>query len=191
MSAVAVLPVASRSSVVRCAPCGVSRPAGHVHCYACGRKLGVPLKKVPAWGGLMRSAGWVRGRVERLVRKAPPRAAVAGAGIGAPVGPTPLVLMPMPSRPLEARTWGDRAARWYAALSALGVAAWLLVGRPVTVPAACTPGAATSNQACTWLDTQRTQVLGEVGKVAEAQRPVVAARLADLAALVGSGGRTG
>jgi hypothetical protein len=98
-----------------------------------------------------------------------------------------IVQLPVrPVRVVDGRTWGDRMARWYVGVTAVGVAVWLGTGQAVTVPAACAPVEAPT-EACVWLDGQRSQLQREVGKVADTQRPFVAQRLSDLASLVGSG----
>lgn len=185
--------VPSRSAVVRCERCGVSRPAGHAYCYACGRLLGARGRQGPGWGGVVRTAerAWAGlSGLTWLPRRKPPLAAQT------PIS-SQVQLMPLPVRPMrlpEARTFTDRAARWYVGLTVVAVGMWLGTGQAVTVPAACAPvssGAQAPSEACAWVDAQRTVVQREVGKVADAQRPVVAQRLAELAALVGSSGAAG
>ena len=173
------LPTVTRSSVIRCTKCGSSRPAGHVHCYACGAKLGVPAHA--AWLAPLRALVGVAGSAGTAVRRLiPPRRHAAA------LNPPPFTVVPSPTmsfvnRPFQGRTRIDRVARWYMTLSLAAAGLWY-VATPHTVPTAV----AAPTEACTWLDTQRAQLTAEAGRLADPYRPAVAQRLADLASLVGS-----
>lgn len=170
------LPTVTRSSVIRCARCGASRPAGHVHCYACGTKLGVPPRS--KWIAPLRTiAGGVASTFQRLTR--PRRAAPATTPPTFTVVPPPT--LPFSQRPLQLRSRTDRIARWYMTLSLAAAGIWY-IATPHTVPTAV----AAPSEACAWLDTQREQVTAEAARLADPYRPAIAQRLADLATLVGS-----
>ena len=169
------LPTVTRTSVIRCAKCGASRPAGHVHCYACGAKLGVPPRA--KWIAPLRTlAGTAAATFQRFVR---PRRAPAATT------PPPFTIvpptLPLSQRPLQLRSRTDRIARWYMTLSLAAVGVWY-VATPHTVPTAV----AAPREACAWLDTQRQQLTAEAVRLADPYRPMIAQRLADLATLVGS-----
>jgi hypothetical protein len=173
------LPTVTRSSVIRCAKCGASRPAGHLHCYACGTKLGVPPrgKWMTPLHTLASSAGLVGAAFQRLARS---RRAVPATT------PPPFTIVPPPTlpfsqRPLQLRSRTDRIARWYMTLSLAAAGVWY-VATPHTIPTA----AASPSEACAWLDSQRAQLTAEAGRLADPYRPAIAQRLADLATLVGS-----
>ena len=174
------IPVVTRAAIVRCTRCGVSRPAGHVHCYACGAKLGMPSRA--SWSRPLHA--FVRAAAATMRRFAPAR---HGSAPSTPppftVVPPPPHAMPFGQRPLKARSRFDRFARWYMALSLAAVGVWY-VATPHTIPTA----AASPSEACTWLDTQRAQLTAEAGRLAEPYRPTVAQRLADLAGWVGQAG---
>ena len=87
---------------------------------------------------------------------------------------------------LHVRTFGDRVARWYVMLSAVGAMAWLVWGSPSVLPASAAGGLATPSEACAWIDAQRVQLTGEATRLVEAQRGGIAQRLGDLAVAVGS-----
>ena len=170
------IPVVTRAAIVRCTRCGVSRPAGHVHCYACGAKLGTP-SRAARTAPLQWFARFAAATVRRI---APVRRRAA------PVTPPPFTVMPPPTmpfaqRPLKVRTRFDRLARWYMALTLAAVGLWY-VATPHTIPAA----AASPSEACAWLDSQRAHLTAEAGRLADPYRPTIAQRLADLAGWVGA-----
>ena len=184
MSAVLSTPAlaASRLSVISCGKCGVSRPAGHLHCFACGARLD---GRVSGAGKL----GSVRQRASALF-------ATVRRGSGATIR---RLLVRMPKAPrsprqgsltktyappvFRRRTWGDRIARGYVYASFAAVSLWFVAGSNGAVPVAA---GAPVTEACAWVDTQRLHILAEAGRAADTHRPGIAQRLVELAGLVGS-----
>jgi hypothetical protein len=173
-------PVRSQT-VIRCGRCGGSRPVGHAHCYACGARLTGRGEKrgrrvgLPSWSGVRSWAGWAKvGAAARLFTRRPRITGFDG-------------------RTVEFRTWGDRAARWYVALSVVGVAAWFVAGPAVILPVRADSAGGAGvvsvgpSEACAWMDGQRVQLMGEAGRLTETQRGELARRLGELAAAVGRG----
>lgn len=162
-------------TVIRCGKCGGSRPAGHAHCYACGARLTGQMEKrgrvrLPNWSEVR---GWpVLGRAGQLFSR---RARVVSYG-------TPV---------LELRTWGDKAARWYVALSIMAVAAWYVASASLALPARADGSGGVGavvvspSEACAWMDGQRVQLTNEAGRRLDAARGEMARRLGELAAVVG------
>ena len=164
-----VRPLTPSATTIRCGKCGGSRPVGHAHCYSCGAKLTGRAersgRRLPALRWHSVQAGW-----RALGRVLPKR--VPATNSGQPV--------------LHARTFGDRVARWYVTLSAVGAMAWLVWGGASVVPASAAGGLTTPSEACAWIDAQRVQLTGEATRLVEAQRGGIAQRLGDLAVAVGS-----
>ena len=157
------------ATTIRCGKCGGSRPAGHAHCYSCGAKLTGRAERtgrhLPGLRWHSVQAGW------RALRRVLPKRRPA-ANDGQPV--------------VHARTFGDRVARWYVTLSAVGAMAWVVWGGPAVFPASAAGGLATPSEACAWIDAQRVQLTGEATRLVEAQRGGIAQRLGELAVAVGS-----
>ena len=158
------------ATTIRCGKCGGARPVGHAHCFTCGAKLtGRAVKSgrrllTPSWSAVRAWDGW---RVLRRIVPGRESAAVAGHPV------------------VELRSFGDRVARWYTSLSAVGAIAWFVWGGSLPISAA--GGLVTPSEACAWIDSQRAQLTGEAARVVDAQRGGVAQRLGELAAVVGSG----
>ena len=171
---------ARSQTVIRCGKCGGSRPVGHAHCYACGARLTGRVEKgrrvrLPSWSGARGWAGWAKiGVAGRLFSR---RSRMTGYD----------------GRAIELRTWGDRAARWYVALSVVGVAAWFVAGPTVAMPVRADGVVGASSvmvgpsEACAWVDGQRVHLMAEAGRLTETPRGEIARRLGELAAVVGRG----
>lgn len=139
--------------------------------------------RAPSWSGVRDWVGAAKSGVAgRLFsRRARPAAVAVGYG----------------GRPVQVRTFGDRAARMYVAISMVGVAAWFVAGPggglPVQASGALGIGVGSAalasgpSEACAWVDGQRVQLMGEAGRVVEAQRGELARRLGELALLVRAG----
>ncbi len=186
MSAVLSTPApASRLSVISCGKCGVSRPAGHLHCFACGARLDGRVSGAGKLGSVRQRASALfatvrrgSGAVTRRLRLWTPQAPRA------PRSPRQGSLTSTYATPVfQRRTWGDRIARGYVYASFAAVSLWFVAGSNGAVPVAAD---APVTEACAWVDTQRLHLMAEAGRVADTHRPGIAPRLVELAGLVGS-----
>lgn len=171
MNAVALAgsPALTRRAGAVCVRCGEARPAGHVHCYVCGRRIAAVTGRL-AW--LRGAREWRVWAPAQWVLRRPLRRQPLAPGYGVPR--------------LQLRTWGDRTARWYTYLSLAVIALWTFAGPARVMPAAA---AYTPTEACTWLDTQRVQATGELERMTAPQRQELAQRLSELASRLATMGK--